>query len=116
MIIGIQGSRNFTDYQIFLRAMGTALYDLGEDTEITILSAGPYKINDMAMEFVNVSERSLKARGIKARVVKMPPKALKERMHDVNYFVYFSLPKEPVSDLVRHAEDIDIEVGIYRYA
>lgn len=116
MIIGIQGSRSFTDYQIFLRAMGTALYDLDGDTEIVILSAGPYRVNEMAMEFVNVSERSLKARGIKAKVVKLPPKALKERMHDVDYFVYFSLPKEPTSDLVRHAEDIDVEVGIYRYA
>jgi hypothetical protein len=116
MIIGIQGSRNFNEYAIFLRAMGTALYDLGEDKEIVILSAGPHRVNDMAMEFVNISERSLKARGIKAKIVKMPAKALKERMHDVDYFIYFSLPKEPVSDLVRHAEDIDIEVGIYRFA
>jgi hypothetical protein len=116
MIIGIQGSRNFEDYQVFLRAMGSALYDLDGDTEFTILSAGPHKVNEMAMEFTNVSERSLKARGIKAKVVKMPAIALKERIHDLDYFVYFSLPKEPESDLVREAQDKDIEVGIYRYA
>lgn len=115
MIIGIQGSRNFSDYSIFLRAMGTVLYDL-EDGELTILSAGPHKVNDMAMEFTNVSERSLKARGIKTKVVKMPAVALKERISDLDYFIYFSLPKETESDLVREANDKDIEVGIYRYA
>jgi hypothetical protein len=30
--------------------------------------------------------------------------------------MYFSLPKENVSDLVKDAEDKDIDVGIYRYA
>lgn len=112
----MQGSRNFNDYNVFLRAMGTALYDLDGDTEFTILSAGPRRVNEMAMEFINVSERSLKARGIKAKLVKMPPIALKERIHDLDYFIYFSLPKESSSDLVREAEDKDIEVAVYRYA
>ena len=112
----MQGSRNFNDYNVFLRAMGTALYDLDGDTEFTILSAGPHRVNEMAMEFINVSERSLKARGIKAKLVKMPPIALKERIHDLDYFIYFSLPKESSSDLVREAEDKDIEVAVYRYA
>jgi hypothetical protein len=116
MIIGIQASRNFSDYSVFLRAMGTALYDLEGDQEFIILSAGPHKLNDMALEFINVSERSLKSRGIKAKVVKMPPLALKERMLDIDYFCYFSLPKEIESSLVREAQDKDIEVGIYRYA
>lgn len=114
MIIGIQGSKRFNDYKVFIRAMGTALYDLGEDTEFTILSAGPHRVNEMALEFINVS--NWKTRGIKAKVVKMPPVALKERIIDLDYFVYFSLPKEPVSDLVREAENKDIEVGVYRFA
>jgi hypothetical protein len=116
MIVAMQASRNFNDYQIFLRAMGTALYDIGDDTEFTIISAGPHNLNNMAMEFINVSERSLKARGIKTKVVKMPAKALKERMHDMSMFFYFSLPKETPSDLVKEAEDKDIPVAIYRYA
>lgn len=116
MIIGIQGSRNFNDYQVFLRAMGTALYDLDGDKEFIILSAGPHKVNEMAMEFTNVSERSLKAKGIKTKVVKMPPKALKERIADLDYFAYFSLPKETPSDLVKEAEAKDIDVAIYRYS
>jgi hypothetical protein len=114
MIVGIQGSRNFNDYTVFLRAMGTALHDLDGDEEFTIISAGPYRVNEMALEFINVS--NWKSRGIKAKVVKMPPVALKERIADLDYFVYFSLPKESESDLVREAQDKDIEVGIYRYA
>lgn len=116
MIVGIQGSRNFNDYSVFLRAMGTALYDLDGDTEFTIMSAGPVRINEMAMEFSNVSERSLKARGIKIKVVKVPPTWFKTNMHVVDFFAYFSLPKESVSDLVRDAEDKDVEVAVYRYA
>lgn len=115
MIIGMQGSRNFDDYNIFRRAMGTALYSLGEDKEITILTAGPHKINSMAIGFKNITERSMKARGIKMKVVKMPPVALKERIVDLDYFIYFAIPKEPTSDLVAKAEAKDIEVAIYRY-
>ena len=114
MIVGIQGSRNFNDYTVFLRAMGTALHDLNGDEEFTIISAGPYRVNEMALEFINVS--NWKSRGIKAKVIKMPPVALKERIADLDYFVYFSLPKESESDLVREAQDKDVEVGIYRYA
>jgi hypothetical protein len=94
--------------------MGTALHDLDGDEEFTIISAGPYRVNEMALEFINVS--NWKSRGIKAKVVKMPPVALKERITDLDYFVYFSLPKESESDLVREAQDKDVEVGIYRYA
>lgn len=115
MIIGMQGSRNFDDYNIFRRAMGTALYSLGEDKEITILTAGPYKVNAMAIGFKNITERSMKARGLKMKIVKMPPEAIKERLLDLDYFIYFSQPKEPVSDLVEKAEAKDVEVVIYRY-
>lgn len=115
MIIGMQASRNFNDYSVFLRAMGTALYSIGEDTEFTILTAGPHKLNDMAMEFVNISERSLKAKGIKAKVVKMPDKAIQERLLDLDSFLYFSLPKETPSELALEAEAKDLEVLFYRF-
>ena len=117
MIIGIQGSKNFNDYSVFLRAMGTALSSMDkEDKEFTLISAGPSRVNSMGMEFCNVSERTLKAQGIKAKVVKVPVAWFKSNMHNVDYFMYFSLPKEPTSFLVKDAEDLDIEVGIYRYA
>jgi hypothetical protein len=69
----------------------------------------------MAMEFVNISERSLKARGIKIKLIKIPPSWIKDNIHSIGYLAYFSKPKEPVSDLVDLAEAKDIEVGVYRY-
>ena len=116
MIVAIQGTKTFSDYSVFLRAMGTALSDMkSEDKEIYIYSAGPSEINSMAMEFANVSERSLKARGIKIRVVKVPPSWIKENIHDIGYFAFFSKPKEPVSPLVSYAESKDAAVGVYRF-
>lgn len=117
MIIGIQSSKSFSDYNVFLRAMGTALYDMDEDDkQITIMSAGPARLNSMGMEFSNISERSLKARGISIKFVKVPVAWFNSNMQVLNHFMYFSLPKEPVSPLVAKAEDLDINVGIYRYA
>lgn len=116
MILAIQGTRSFNDYTIFLRAMGTALYELKDgDEELLIYSAGPSNINSFGMEFTNISERSLKSRGIRIKFVKVPPRFIKERIHDIDYLAYFSKPKEPVSDLVDLAEAKDIEVGIYRF-
>lgn len=116
MIVAIQGTRNFDDYNVFLRAMGTALSSIPEgDRSFTIFSAGPSNINSMGMEFSNVSERGLRARGIRIKLVKVPPKWIKENMSSVDYLAYFSKPKEPLSDLVDVAEDKDVEVGVYRY-
>lgn len=116
MKIAIQGTRNFNDYAVFLRAMGTALSELAaDDKEFIIYSAGPVQINQMGMEFSNVSERSLKARGIRIKLIKVPPKWIKDNVHDISYLAFFSKPKEPVSELVDYAEARDISVGIYRY-
>jgi hypothetical protein len=97
--------------------LGTALSSMGpEDSEFTIMSAGPARLNEMGMEFSNISERSLKARGITIKMVRVPVAWFDTNMQVVDYFMYFSLPKEPVTPLVARAEDLDIEVGIYRYA
>lgn len=116
MIVAIQGTKGFNDYAVFLRGIGNALRDLPEgDKEFTIMSAGPININQFALEFSNVSERSLKAHGVKTKVVKIPPSWVKENINKVNYFLFFSKPKEQYSELVHLAEAKDIEVGVYRY-
>lgn len=116
MIIAIQGTKNFSDYNVFLRAMGTALSTMETgDKEIIIYSAGPAIINSMGTEFSNISERSLKARGIRIKFNKVPPSWIKNNINDIDYVAYFSKPKEPVSELVEIAEAKDIEVGIYRF-
>ena len=116
MRIAIQGSRAFNQYDVFLNGMGRSLSMMdSDDKEFLIYSAGPVRVNEMGMEFSNVSERSLKARGIKIRLFKVPPSWIKENIYDIDYFVYFCNKKEPVSSLVDFAEKKDIEVGIYRF-
>jgi hypothetical protein len=116
MIIGIQGTRTFNDYTIFLRAMGTALASMpDEDTEVYIYSAGPSVINSFAMEFTNITERSLKSRGKKIKMIKVPPSWLADNMHKIDYLAMFSKPKEPLSKLVEKAESHNVDVGVYRY-
>jgi hypothetical protein len=116
MIVAIQGSRNFNDYAIFMRGIGVALRSLKpEDKDFIVWTSGPVNINEFVMEFMNVNERGLKARGIKSRVRKVPPSFLKENIHDIDYVLYFSKPKESLPDLVDIAEAKDVEVGIYRF-
>lgn len=116
MIIAVQGTKNFNEYAIFLRGIGTAMRDLKDgDTEIKIYSAGPYQLNAMVMEFSNVSERSLKARGIKIKFIKVTERWLKDNVNQIDQLLFFSKPKESLTDLVRIAEAKDIEVGVYRY-
>jgi len=116
MIVAIQGSKTFDDYNVFLRAMGVALAALPEgDDEFLLASAGPININNMGMEFSNISERSLKARGIKIKMIKVPPSWIKNNINNLGYFAYFSKPKEAVSELVDMAEAKDIQIGVYRY-
>jgi hypothetical protein len=116
MIVATQGTKSFDEYSVFLRAMGTALSQMKEeDKEFYVYSAGPSKINSMALEFCNVSERSLKARGIKIRLIKVPPSWIKENIHNIDYFAFFSKPKEAISPLVSYAESKDASVGVYRF-
>lgn len=116
MIVGVQGTNSFKDYPVFLRAMGVAMSSLKDnDPYFYIYSAGPANINSMVMEFVNVSERSMKSRGKKIKYFKVAPAWLSENMTDINYFAFMSKPNESYSKLVKEAELNNIEVGIFRY-
>jgi hypothetical protein len=116
MIVGVQGTSSFDDYQVFLRAMGVAMSSMPEDDiYFYVYSAGPARINSMVMEFVNLSERGMKSRGKKIKLYKVPPSWISENMAQFNYFAFLSKPKESVSRLVSEAELNNVEVGIYRY-
>lgn len=116
MIVVVQGTNDFNDYSVFVRAMGVALSSMKEgDKEFYVYSAGPAKINAMVSEFCNLSERGMKARGMKIRHYKVPIQWVYENMEYVNYFAFLSKPKQPVSKLVAEAELQNIEVGIFRY-
>jgi hypothetical protein len=116
MIVGIQGTSSFDDYQVFLRAMAVTMSSLKEeDPYFYIYSAGPANINSMAMEFANLSERGLKARGKSIKYKPVAPSWVTENISDINYFAFLSKPNESKSKLVFSAESKNIEVGIFKY-
>lgn len=117
MKVGIQGSRNFNDYQIFLRAMRIVLSEVERngDDELTIFTVGSVNTNNHATEFVNISERTLKAQGVRARVRRVPVSWLQDNMSDMDYFAYFCVDKEGISPLVDLAEENDVDAGIFRF-
>jgi hypothetical protein len=114
MNIVVQGTKEFSDYNIFLRAMGVALSDIN-DGEFNLYSVGPANINSFTAEFCNLSENSLKQRGIKARYYKVPASFIEENMKDFQYFAFLSTPNQRPSKLVASAELEGIDVGLFRY-
>ena len=115
MIVGIHGSRNFNDYNIFIVGMAKSLYPMKDsgDTEFTIFSAGPHRINEMSREYLNVS--NFKARGIKTKLVHVPASWMKKNHSALDHFVYFCNPKETVPEVVTHLSAKDVKVDIFRY-
>ena len=116
MIVAVQGTSDFSDYNVFLRAMSVAMSGMGnDDKEFIIYSVGPARINAFVSEFSNLSERGMKARGRKIKFYKVPESWIYENMDQVNYFAFLSKPKQPVSKLTTFAESKNVEVGIFRY-
>jgi hypothetical protein len=116
MIVAVQGTSSFDDYQVFLRAMGVALSSLtSEDPEFLIYSAGPASVNSMVSEFANISERGMKSRKKKIKFYKVAPSWISENLESFNYFAFLSKPSEPLSRLAEEAQLKNIDVGIYRY-
>ena len=116
MIVVVQGTNEFNDYNVFLRAMSVALSGMkSDDTEFTIYSVGPAKINSFVSEFSNLSERGMKARGKKIKFYKVPGSWVEENMEYVNYFAFLSKPNQAKTKLVAIAELNNIEIGIFRY-
>jgi hypothetical protein len=116
MIVAVQGTKEFNDYNVFLRAMSVALSGMkNEDNEFIIYSAGPAKINNFVSEFSNLSERGMKARGKKIKFYNTAPAWLNKNINQINYFAFLSRPKEPKSKLVLFAEANNIDVGLFKY-
>ena len=92
MIVAVQGTSEFSDYNVFIRSMGVAMSNMHkDDTEFIIYSAGPAKINSFVSEFSNLSERGMKARGKKIKFLIVPPWHIETNIADVNYFVFLTM-------------------------
>lgn len=115
MIIAVQGTKSFNDYDTFMRAMGVALSQTNHENVIEVWSAGPHKINSFTAAFCNSVENFLKQKGFKVMFKKLPSQYIEENIDYVSYVAYFSNKNEPKSKLVVTAELSDTEIGIYRY-
>jgi hypothetical protein len=114
MNVGVQGTKEFTDYNIFLRAMGVALSDIPDD-EFNVYTVGPAQVNSFTAEFCNRSENSLKQRGIKVRFYKVPASFVEENVESFDYFAFLSMPNQRPSRLAATMELSGVEVGLFRY-
>lgn len=114
MNVAVQGTKEFSDYQVFMRAMGVALSSC-TDGHFNVYSVGPAQINSFTSEFCNLSEDGLKRRGIKVRYYKVPASSIEENIQDFDYFAFLSTPNQRPSRLVASAELAGVETGIFRY-
>jgi hypothetical protein len=114
MNVAVQGTKEFSDYNVFLRAMGVALSDIN-DQEFNVYSVGPAQINSFTAEFCNRSENSLKQRGIKVRFYKVPASFIEDNAANIDYFAFLSTPNQKPSRLAATMEISGVEMGIFRY-
>lgn len=116
MIVGVQGTNSFNNYNVFLRSMAVALSELlEEDKKFYIYSAGPENINMMAMEFSNLSEKGMKLRGKSIKFIKVTPQWIEENISTINHFAFLSNPKEPVSKIVHVSKLNNINTNVYNF-
>lgn len=114
MIIAVEGTKNFADYETFMRAMGVALSQINDDNRVDVWSAGPHTINNFTAAFCNSAENYLRQKGIRVSFKKVNAQYIKDNMHTVSYLAFFSKKNEKPSALVGTAELDNIEVGIFR--
>lgn len=117
MIIVVEGTKSFNDYEIFMRAMGVALSEQKDnDNNIQVWSLGPHKINSFTAAFCNTTENFLKSKGFKVSFSKINNEWVRRNIDYVNYYAFFSLPKEPTSKFANYMQQQEsLEVGIFRY-
>lgn len=114
MNIAVQGTKLFSDYNVFMRAMGVALSEVS-DNEFNVYCAGPAQVNSFTAEFCNLSESGLRQRGIKVKYLKVPSSYIEENISEFDYFAFLSAPHERPSKLAGVAELSGVETGIFRY-
>ena len=116
MIIVVEGTRTFDNYELFMRGMSVALSTPNNTNEIQVWSLGPHKINSFTAAFCNSAENYLKSKGFKVSFSKINTEYVRHNIDFVNYYAYFSLPKEPLSKFAVYMQQQEtVEVGIFRY-
>jgi hypothetical protein len=121
MKILVYGNNKFSDYDTFTRAVVVAIDNNvdSNDNKIEIYTAGPYKINQFAAEFVNKTERFFKQKGIKSRFYRVLKNDVAENFdnYDIDSVVYLSTKNDrsEIFDVViSEAESNNVPVSIYK--
>jgi hypothetical protein len=121
MKILVYGNNKFSDYDTFTRAVVVAIDNnvTGDDNKIDIYTAGPYKINQFAAEFVNKTEGFFRQKGIKSRFYRVLKNDVAENFdnYDLDSVVYLSTKNDrsEIFDVViSEAENKNVPVNIYK--
>lgn len=116
MIIVVEGTKAFSDYELFMRGMTVALSTPNDSNEIQVWSLGPHKINSFTAAFCNSAENYLKSKGFRVSFSKVNVDWVKSNIGSVNYHAFFSLPKEQISKFTAYAQHQEgLEVGLFRF-
>lgn len=121
MKILVYGNNKFSDYDTFTRAVVVAIDNLvnDKDNRIDIYTAGPYKINQFAAEFVNKTEQFFRQKGIKSRFYRILKNDVVENFdaYDLDGVVYLSTKNdrsEIFDTIIADAENNNIPVSVYK--
>ena len=121
MKILVYGNQKFADYDTFTRAVVVAIDQnvSSDDSKLEIYTAGPYKINQFAAEFVNKTEGFFKQKGIKSMFYRVLKNDVIENFdkYELDSVVYLST-KNDRSDafdvVISEAEERNVPVNIYK--
>jgi hypothetical protein len=69
----------------------------------------------MAMEFINITERGLKARGIRSKLVKVPPSWIEQNHHKIDLLAFYALPKQEIPAMITRVSNKGVNVQFYRF-
>jgi S-methylmethionine-dependent homocysteine/selenocysteine methylase len=116
MVIVVEGTKSFSDYELFMVGMAKALSHPMNESRIQVWTLGPHKINSFTAAFCNSSEDYLKQKGFKVSFSKVNLDWVKSNIEYVDFFGYFSLPKEPESKAMSYMQKQEgLQVGWFRY-
>jgi hypothetical protein len=116
MIIVVEGTKQFNNYETFMRAMVVALSNVKNGNEIQVWSLGPHRVNSFTASFCNSSENFLKQKGYTISFSKVYAGWVDENLQFVDYYAFLSDPNESLSRLAQKAKDLEgCELGIFRY-
>lgn len=122
MKILVYGSHKFDNYETFMRGVVVAIDNLITDatTNIEVLTAGPYKINNFSAEFCNRTQQYFKQKGIKIKFSKVAHSDVMQNFeqYNISYVLLFMQKSDIVMTLdsmIHKAEEFNVNSSIYKY-